>query len=110
MQRLVGVGGVDPRLEQPRSQVFAGLAVAAQPEGLIGRLVPRVVARPAVLPGLDIPVLIRQHRKGRDDVLLEILVLVVAEHDDDVGLEFIERAPRLGKMPAEHLTRLARLT
>ncbi len=110
MQRLVSVGGVDPRLEQPRSQVFAGLRVAAQPEGLIGRLVPRVVARPAVLPGLDVPVLIGQHGKGRDDVLLEILVLVVAEHNDDVGLEVIERPPRLGKMPAEHLTRFARLT
>ena len=108
MQWLIGVGCVDPRLEQPRSQVLAGLAVAAQPEGFIGRLVPRVVARPAVLPGLDIPVLIRQHRKGRDDVLLEILVLVVAEHDDHVGPEFVERAPRLGKMPAEHLACPAR--
>jgi hypothetical protein len=56
----------------------------------------------------DVAVLIGEHRKGRDDVLLEILVLVVAEHDDDIGLEVIKRAPCLGKMPAEYLTRFSR--
>ena len=79
--------------------------MAAQPEGMIGRLVPWIVARPAVLPGLNVPIVVGEHRKGRDDVLFEILVLVVAEHDDDVGLERVERAPSLGKVPAEYLTR-----
>src|ERR1700719_2524734 len=82
--------------------------MTVQAEGLISRLVPRVVARPAVLPGLDVAVLIGQHGKGRDDVLLDILVLVVAEHDDDMGLEVTKRPPRLGENPAEHLTRLSR--
>src|SRR5271166_4684362 len=108
VQWLIGVGDIDARLEQPRCQVFAGLAMAMQAESLIGRLVPRVITRPPVLPRLNVPVLIGQHGKGRYDVLLEILVLVVAEHDYDVGLEFVERAPRLGKMPAEHLPRPAR--
>ena len=79
----------------------------AQAEGLVGRLVPRVVGRAAMLPRLDVAILIGEHRKGRDDVLLEVFVLVVAEHDDDVRLEIVERGPRLGEMAAIDLARPA---
>ena len=107
VQRLVGIGHVDAALDQPGREVFAGLAVAAQAEGLVGRLAPRVVGRPAMLPRLDVAVLIGEHGKGRDDVLLEVFVLVVAEHDDHVGLEIVECGPRLGEMAAIDLARPA---
>ncbi len=107
VQRLIGVGHVDAALDQPGGEVFAGLAMAAQAEGRVGRLAPRVVRRAAMLPRLDVAVLIGEHGKGRDDVLLEIFVLVVAEHDDHVRPELVERAPRLGKVPAVDFARPA---
>ena len=97
VQRLIGVADVDAASISPR-QILAGLLVAAHAKCRVGRLVPRVVGRAAMRPGLDVLVLIGEHGKGRDDVLLEILVLVVAPHDDDVGLEIVERPPRLGEM------------
>jgi hypothetical protein len=82
--------------------------VAAHAEGLVRRLVPRVVGRAPVRPGLDVLVVIGEHGERRDDVLLEILVLVVAPHDDQIGLEIVERLARLGEMAAVDLARPGR--
>ena len=79
--------------------------MAAQPKGRVSWLAPRVVGRAAVFPRLDVAVLIGEHGKRRDNVLLEILVLVVAEHDHDVGLKLVECLARLGEMAAEDLAR-----
>ena len=108
VQRLVGIGSVDARFDQTGREVFAGLAMAAQAEGRVGRLAPWVVGRTAMAPRLDVAVLIGEHGKGRDDVLLEIFVLVVAEHDDHIGLELVERAARLGEVAAIDLARPTR--
>src|SRR5215469_13463079 len=106
MQRLVRVGGIDALLEQPRCQVFAGGAVALEAKPLVIRLTPGVPG--PVLPRFDLVLAIGQHRKGRDDVLLEILVLVVAEHDYDIGPELVERTLGFGEMAPEDLPRLSR--
>ena len=104
-KRLVGVGDIDPGLDQAARQGTCRLPVAAHAEGLVRRLVPRVVGRAPVLPGLDVLVVVGEHGKRRDDVLLEILVLVVAPHDDQIGLEIVERLARLGEMAAVDLAR-----
>src|ERR1700704_910534 len=58
----------------------------------VARLVPRVLRLlPATLrprPVLDR--LVREHAEGRDDVFLEVLVLVVAPDQDDVRRERVE--------------------
>jgi len=51
-------------------------------------------------PRAAILVVIGKDREGRDDVFLEVLVLVVAPHDDDIGVELIDDAARLGEMRA----------
>src|SRR5215469_16852448 len=106
MQRAVSVGCIDAVLEQPRCQIFAGGTMPLEAEPLIVRLAPRVPG--PVLPWPDLVPVISQHCERRDNVLLEILVLVVAEHDDDIRLELIQRSPRLGKVAAEDLARLPR--
>ena len=92
-----------PASISPDGEIFAGLAMAAHAHRMVGRLVPRVPRRAAVLPGLEVLVVIGQHGEGRDDVLLEILVLVVAPHHDQIGLELVDRAARLGEMRAVDL-------
>ena len=88
VQRLVGIGRRRcPASIRPGGEVFAGLAMAAHANRLVRRLVPRVAGRAAVRPGLDILVVVGEHGKRRDDVFLEILVLVVAPHDDQSGLK-----------------------
>src|SRR6516162_2198807 len=106
MQWPVGVGCVDAVLEQPRCQIFAGGTMPLEAEPLVVRLAPRVPG--PVLPWLDLVPVVGQHCERRDNVLLEILVLVVTEHDDEVRLELIQRSPSLGKVAAEDLARLTR--
>src|SRR5918996_1700752 len=52
-------------------------------------------ARRFELPWLRFDVVIRQNAKRRNDVFGEVLVLVVAPNQDEVGLEFVERFANL---------------
>ena len=103
VQWLVGIADIDPGLDQTGGEVLAGLAMAAHPHRLVLRLAPRVPGASAMRPGLQFLVVIGEDRKGRDDVLLEVLVLVVAPHHDDIGVEFVDDAARLGEMRAINL-------
>src|SRR5215467_6101166 len=75
-------------------------------EGRVARLVPRVLRRlPAALgprPMLDR--LVGQDAEGRNDVFLEVLVLVVAPDQDDVRRELVEPPARVAKPGDERFT------
>jgi len=99
MQGLVGIGHVDAALDQPGGEVFGRLAVAVQLKPPVGRLAPAVrlatVAPMAIgLPGRDREIVIEtKDAKGRNDVLAEIFVLVVAPDQHQVRVERIECGP-----------------
>ena len=57
----------------------------------------RRVARP--MPRLDL--VVGEDAEGRDDVLGEVLVLVVAPHDDDVRPELVEELARVAEVADE---------
>ncbi len=99
VQRLIGIGHVDAALDQPGGEVFGGLAVAVQFQCPVAGLAPAVCpAAIAVLPRLDREiVVIAEQAKGRDDVLAEILVLVVAPHQHDIRVERVERLAHRAK-------------
>src|SRR5262245_56066343 len=71
--------------------------------GLLPHIVPARVRPRLVLDGL-----VRQHAEGRDDVLLEILVLIVTPDHDQVGREIVEHPSRLAEPREERLAMLAR--
>src|SRR5262245_10762130 len=99
MERPVRVRDVEAFLEQARDQRLGGGAVALVDERGIARLVPRVAgflpARLRPRPMLDR--LVGEHAERRDDVFLEVLVLVVAPDQDDVGRELVEALARLAE-------------
>src|SRR5215470_1945691 len=101
MERLVGVGHVHPLLEEARSQVLARRAVARDLERRLRRLGPHVGRHPGLLPRTRLNVVVGEHAEGRDHVIGEILVLVVAPHDDDVRLELIETTARFPEVSKE---------
>ena len=87
VQRLVGVGGVEALLDQAGRQHLGRRPVAGELIRLVG-LAPDVVCRRRegeFLVGID--------AVGRDDVLAEVLVLVVAPDQHEIRLEGIERGP-----------------
>jgi len=101
MQRLVGIGGVEAFLDQPTSQHLGSRLVPRQVEGLV-RFAPHVAGgccEAEAFVGAD--------AVGRDDVLLEILVLVVAPHQDEVGPEGVERGAGL-LQPSDQIGAVAR--
>ena len=105
VERPVRVRRVDAGVEQPRHQRLRGGAVALVDEGRVARLVPRVLRLlPASLgprPVLDR--LVGQHAEGRDDVFLEVLVLVVAPDQHDVRRELVEAPSRVTESCHERL-------
>ena len=96
VQRLVGVGHVDSLVDEPGHQ-GPRAGVAAVREDLVRRLVPHVAAGAAVVVhhGLALDVVIRQHAEGRDDVLFEVLVLIVAPYQNEIGIEGVQFGPLL---------------
>ena len=75
-------------------------------EDEVGRLAPTVRtqrARPRC-PRAQGDLVEAEHAEGRNQVLAEVLVLVVAEDDDEVGRELVERPPTAAKAGDEPLT------
>ena len=64
-------------------------------EGGSRRLVPDVATAGMALhaKGLALEVVVGQHAEGRDDVLAEILVLIVAPDDHEIGVEGVQFLP-----------------
>src|SRR5262249_42276420 len=65
--------------------------VALDPEGLLRALAPDVRRLRVALAMARLDLVVGQHAERRDDVLSEVLVLVIAPHDHDVGIEFVEQ-------------------
>src|SRR5271165_5599416 len=65
-------------------------------KGLVFRLVPDIGAA-IFLPRLWRHRLIGHHAKRRDDVFLEVLVLIVAPNHDKVGIELVEHSACIAK-------------
>src|SRR5215831_748116 len=64
--------------------------------GLIRRLVPRIGAA-TILPRGRLQRLVGEYAKWRNDVFLEVLVLVVAPDHDKIGLELVQYPPRISE-------------
>jgi len=105
VQRLVGVGHVNAALDQTGGEVLGRLAMAVQPQGPIGRLVPAVrLAAVSVMPRLQLEIgVVAQQAIGRDDVLAEILVLIVTPHHHDIRVEVVEDLADRTKVVAKAL-------
>ena len=75
-------------------------------EGGIARFVPRVLRLlPASLgPGPVLDRFVREHAERRDDVFLEVLVLVIAPDQDDVRRERVEPPARVAEAGDQRLT------
>src|SRR5207245_7791026 len=70
--------------------------VTLEYERRLHRLVPRVRPR-RLLPGPVLDRVVGEHAERRDDVLLEVLVLVVTPDDDEVRREVVQHAPGPGE-------------
>ena len=97
VQWLVGVGHVEAGLNQPGGQILADVAPSAQPVVLVRAFAPEV--RPASVghrrglgmpPGVQVHVVIGTDSEGRNDVFLEVLVLIVAPHHHYVRFEIVQ--------------------
>ena len=108
VQWLIGIGHVDAALDQPGGEVFRRLAMAVQLQLPVARLVPAVrLAAIAPWPWyarVDVEiVVIAEEAEGRDDVLAEILVLVVAPDQHQVRVEIVEDLADRAEIVAEAL-------
>jgi hypothetical protein len=81
---LIRIGDLEALLDEPCDEVRGGSAVGLVVEHRVPRLVPGVGAGPGVLPGLGLECIEAIDLEGRNTVLLKVLVLVVAEDDDEV--------------------------
>src|SRR5262249_62390611 len=91
--------------EQPRHQRLRGGAMALVDEGGVARLAPRVLRLlPAALgPGPMLDRLVGQDAEGRNDVFLEVLVLIVAPDQHDVRRELVQPPARVAESGDERL-------
>ena len=109
VQRLVGIGEVDAALDQPGRDVFRRLAMALQRQRPVARLAPAVrLADPVAAvrdgPGLQVEFgVVAEDAERRDDVLLEILVLVVAPDQHEIRVEIVEDLADRAEIVAEPL-------
>src|SRR5215472_10233427 len=92
MQRLVGVGRIKARIDQPAGKVFRGALVALDAKFLVGRFVPDILRWRAELEDLK-----RVDAVSGNDLFAKILVLIIAPDDDEVGLERVERRANLAQ-------------
>src|SRR5262245_39582790 len=109
MQRTIRVREVESFLEESGRQHLRRRSMALVGEHRLLRLLPDVVP-PRVGPRPMLDGLVGQHAEGRDDVLLEVLVLIVAPDHDEVGGEIVELPSRFAEPPDELFTMSARGT
>src|ERR1700732_1563292 len=98
MQRLVGVRRVESLLEQLGREVSCRLGLSIQMKFLLRRLVPNVSRRRT-----EVDRVVSIYAIRRDYVFPEILVLVIAPHEDEVGLEVVDRLAHLAEARQQRL-------
>src|SRR5262249_31772445 len=49
-------------------------------------------------PRMALDLIVREHTEGRDDVLGEVLILVIAPHDHEVWRELVQNVPRTAEL------------
>src|SRR5215475_12620383 len=103
VERLVGLGHVHALLEETRGEVLARRAVARDLEYRVRRLRPGVGSDARLLPRPRLDLVVGENTEGRDDVLGEVLVLIVAPDDDHLRLELVEATARLPELADEGL-------
>src|SRR3990172_3995898 len=81
--------------------MIAAEPMTAHRKAFVLRLVPAIHAAPAVQPGLEIDLVVGEHGERWHAVFAVVLELIVAPDDAEIGLEFIEGAPRPAK-PLDH--------
>ena len=89
VERAVGVGQIYAGVQQSGGEEAGGFGVAAVGEGLIGGFVPDIAPGGAVGAGEGgaLKAVVGQDAEGRDDVLAEVFVLVIAEYNQEIGVE-----------------------
>ena len=107
VQGLVGVGHVYAVFQELSGKPAPGLVMPRVGEDLVSGLAPDVGPPAQAQVGLEVELLIRQHAERRDDVFLEVLVLVVPPHQDEIGLERVDLRANLPERVED--TRLVRL-
>ena len=112
VEGLVGVGHVDPLIHQSSNQRLGGGSVSGVFEHLVPRLIPNIGAGYTLAPveGSALHLVVGHDAEGRDDIGLEILVLVVAPDDHEVGLKFVEFLPQFAEAPDQPLSGFFRRT
>ena len=95
VQRLIGIRHINPLLQQPPHQTPRRRLLPGILESLIRRLIPHIHPRLPVLQpkGLALHLLVRQHTERRNNVLLEILVLVIPPDDHKIRLKSVNLRP-----------------
>ena len=101
VERPVGVGHVDAGLEQAAGEQAPGGGLAGPRERLVAGLAPdiRPVAEP--LERLERERVVGQDAERRNHVFPEVLVLVVAPHEYEIGAKGGDLVPQ-GTERAEH--------
>src|SRR6185369_8715245 len=84
-------------------QVLARLTMTGDAKGGVGRLAPDIGRCPRALPGARLDLVIGEDAEGRDDVLGEVLVLVVAPDHHDLRAEVVEDLPGVPEVAEEAL-------
>ena len=88
VQRFVGVGHVHAGVQQPAGEEPRRLRVSPVCEGLVCGFLPHVAAwRAMPHEWRALEPFVGKDAEGRDYVLPEILILVIPEHDHEVGVE-----------------------
>ena len=102
MERPVRVRDVEALAEQAADERLGGRPVSLEDERRLLRLVPRVRPR-GLLPRPVLDRVVGEHAERRDDVFLEVLVLVDTPDDDEVRREVVQHAPGPGEPRHERL-------
>ena len=99
VERLVGIGHVHAAIDHAGHQGARAVLVSPVLEGCSRRFVPDVAPGGVALlaEGLALELIISQHAEGRDDVLAEVLILVVAPDDHEVGVEGVKFLPQFAE-------------
>src|SRR5262245_34153632 len=93
---LVGIRHIYTFFKVAAGQPLGYIWPALDLDGMVFRLAPDVrTPAAATFEGVAGEVIIRHDAERRDDILGEVFVLIIAEHQDKVRMECLDRGARL---------------